>query len=134
MLSANIGDAAIIGAGTDGHNDALAKPVDIRKLCDRLAVHLGLQWVYDTDLPPVNLSAKEEKPSAIRPPEPVHLQDLLALGEIGYIRGIEAKLDHSGRSTGKSGLHRRGTPLRPRLRSRGYADYLNSFDASKGHG
>jgi signal transduction histidine kinase/CheY-like chemotaxis protein/purine-cytosine permease-like protein len=94
MLSANIGDGApvdpkSIDEGTPGHNDTIAKPVDIRRLADKLAVHLGLTWVYESDAG-ANLPVIERKP--LKTPGTNHVQDLLRLGEIGYVRGIEAKL------------------------------------------
>jgi CheY-like chemotaxis protein len=88
MLSANIGDAAAHSDSDDSHNDAIGKPVDIRRLRDKLALHLGLKWIYSEDIPaPV---VKIELPMIS--PGDAHVQELLRLGEIGYIRGIEAKL------------------------------------------
>jgi hypothetical protein len=87
MLSANIGDGTAPILEDAGHNDAIAKPVDIRRLADKLASHLGLDWIYDTDIPQ-QPAAKQ----AVKSPGTAHLQDLLRLGEIGYVRGIEAKL------------------------------------------
>ncbi|MFN7025090.1 MAG: ATP-binding protein [Pseudorhizobium sp.] len=87
MLSANIGDGS--AAKAEGHNDAIAKPVDMRQLSDRLAVHLGLSWIYEDELQAM------AEPTATLPvviPDESHLQDLLRLGEIGYVRGIESKL------------------------------------------
>ncbi|MBT9369464.1 ATP-binding protein [Rhizobium sp. CSW-27] len=91
MLSANIGDGASVRREGDGHNDTLAKPVDIRQLSDKLALHLGLTWIYDDEVAPSAV------PAASRLAEPKspgrrHVEDLIQLGEIGYIRGIEAKL------------------------------------------
>ncbi|MBB3917509.1 hybrid sensor histidine kinase/response regulator [Rhizobium fabae] len=88
MLSANIGDAAVLSDSDDSHNDAIGKPVDIRQLRDKLALHLGLTWVY-ADTAPV-IVEKTEAP--MLSPGAAHVQELLRLGEIGYIRGIEAKL------------------------------------------
>ncbi|MCQ1773388.1 ATP-binding protein [Neorhizobium galegae] len=89
MLSANIGDGIAVHSGDEGHSDAIAKPVDIRSLADKLAAHLGLVWVYENEtLLPAVVGPK--KP--IRSPGTNHVQDLLRLGEIGYVRGIEAKL------------------------------------------
>ncbi|MCD4662719.1 ATP-binding protein, partial [Agrobacterium sp.] len=96
MLSANIGDGTVAGAGEDNHNDAIAKPVDIRHLCDRLAVHLGLKWIYEADMPP---SPSPPPVAQIVHPGAIHIQDLQRLGEIGYIRGIEAKLADLARNT-----------------------------------
>jgi hypothetical protein len=89
MLSANIGDGApAVGQG-DGHNDTIAKPVDLRRLSDKLAMHLGLTWLYEEvagqDKEPMN-------PPPMKSPGDAHIQDLLRLGEIGYVRGIESKL------------------------------------------
>lgn len=88
MLSANIGDAAVLSDSDDSHNDAIGKPVDIRQLRDKLALHLGLTWIYADATPavPVKIEAPMLSPGA------AHVQELLRLGEIGYIRGIEAKL------------------------------------------
>ncbi len=93
MLSANIGDGGPVAAASQmedlGHNDTISKPVNIRRLADKLAAHLGLTWVYENDtLPP--LPRAEKKP--MKSPGKSHVQDLLQLGEIGYVRGIEAKL------------------------------------------
>ncbi|MCQ1851110.1 hybrid sensor histidine kinase/response regulator [Neorhizobium galegae] len=89
MLSANIGDGIAAHSGDEGHSDAIAKPVDIRRLADKLAAHLGLVWVYENEtvIPAV---VGPKKP--IKSPGTNHVQDLLRLGEIGYVRGIEAKL------------------------------------------
>ncbi|EJZ17644.1 ATP-binding protein, partial [Rhizobium sp. Pop5] len=88
MLSANIGDAAVLSDSDDSHNDAIGKPVDIRQLRDKLALHLGLTWVYADAAPII-----AEKPQApMLSPGAAHVRELLRLGEIGYIRGIEAKL------------------------------------------
>ncbi len=89
MLSANIGDGVAAHSGDEGHSDAIAKPVDFRRLADKLAAHLGLVWVYENEtvLPAV---VGPKKP--VKSPGTNHVQDLLRLGEIGYVRGIEAKL------------------------------------------
>jgi signal transduction histidine kinase/FixJ family two-component response regulator len=85
MLSANVGDGS--AATAEGHNDAIAKPVDMRKLSDRLAAHLGLAWTYEEQRPAASAS-----PAKVVSPGENHVQDLLQLGEIGYVRGIETKL------------------------------------------
>ena len=87
MLSANIGDGS--AATAEGHNDAISKPVDLRQLCDRLAAHLGLVWAYEGEQPRV---AAPSSPAKLVSPGENHLHDLLRLGEIGYVRGIETKL------------------------------------------
>jgi len=87
MLSANIGDGSTTGSFT-GHDDTLAKPFVVGQLVDKLAVHLGLTWIHEG----------EEKLHTVPIARPMtrphfhHVQELIRLGEIGYIRGIEAKL------------------------------------------
>jgi hypothetical protein len=90
MLSANIGDRSAGALPGNDHNDTLAKPVDFRQLYDRLATWLGLEWVYAAPAPPESGDRREP---AFRSPGADHVQELIRLGEIGYIRGIEAKLD-----------------------------------------
>ncbi|WP_075289557.1 hybrid sensor histidine kinase/response regulator [Pararhizobium arenae] len=93
MLSANIGDGTA-SAGDADYNDTLAKPFDIRQLHDKMALHLGLEWTYDDEARP----QPPARPSAtIRTPGAAHVEELLRLGEIGYIRGIEAKLNDLAR-------------------------------------
>ncbi len=87
MLSANIGDAAPTG-GPTGHNDTLAKPFDLRQLQNKIAQLLGLEWVYADAkhrLPPL-------MPRKLVSPGEAHVRELINLGEIGYIRGIETKI------------------------------------------
>jgi CheY-like chemotaxis protein len=112
MLSANIGDAAAASDSDDSHNDAIGKPVDIRQLRDKLALHLGLEWLY-ADAPQAILP-KARLP--IRHPGEAHVQELLRFGEIGYIRGIEAKLTELARDE-------TNRPLADELRS-----YVAAFD------
>ena len=89
MLSANIGDGTRPHSLPDNaHSDTLVKPFDIRQIHAKLAVHLGLDWVYEEN--------QEKKPgsvaTSINSPAIADLQELIRLGEIGYVRGIEAKL------------------------------------------
>jgi signal transduction histidine kinase len=86
MLSANVGDGAPMAA-TGDHNDTLSKPVDFRQLQDKLALWLGVAWVYAITAPEISTA-----PADLRSPGAAHLQDLIRLGEIGYVRGIESKL------------------------------------------
>ncbi|MET0172809.1 MAG: response regulator, partial [Agrobacterium vaccinii] len=124
MLSANIGDGSVAGAGEDNHNDAIAKPVDIRRLCDKLAVHLGLAWVYETDAP-----APAKPPVAeITTPGPQHIKDLQQLGEIGYIRGIEAKLADLARTSENLAFTEELTTYVQSFDMAGYAAFLRRFE------
>jgi signal transduction histidine kinase/ActR/RegA family two-component response regulator len=90
MLSANIGDAP--GPGGEGHDDAIAKPVDVRRLRDKLAMYLGLDWIYADEQ--LGTAAATVHPLNQPPGSPgqAHIAELTRLSEIGYVRGIEAKL------------------------------------------
>jgi signal transduction histidine kinase/CheY-like chemotaxis protein/purine-cytosine permease-like protein len=66
----------------------LAKPLDIRAFLHGIQHLLGLAWLYDTELPLLKPAAPED----FKRPAQKHLLDLLQLGQIGYVRGIEAKL------------------------------------------
>ncbi len=89
MLSANIGDDAIIGHGDDSHNDALSKPVDLKRLRDVLALHLGLVWQDEPIAAPV---LTPDPPEEQRAPPDFDLEELIRLAEIGYHRGVREKL------------------------------------------
>ncbi|AVA26385.1 ATP-binding protein (plasmid) [Rhizobium sp. CB3171] len=127
MLSANIGDRAAAKDSDDSHNDAIGKPVDIRQLRDKLALHLGLKWIY----------ADASAPVALRPPAPLispgleHVRELMRLGEIGYIRGIEAKLadlaklDENKPFTDAMRIHVQAFDLD------GFLNVLRTFDTEK---
>jgi len=90
MLSANIGDGPAAHAG---HNDMLAKPFDLRQLTDKLALQMGLDWIYHGEAKPAGMA----KAGIVIPAEDQVLE-LIRLGEIGYVRGIEAKLAEIARS------------------------------------
>ncbi|WP_377296498.1 ATP-binding protein [Rhizobium sp. SGZ-381] len=123
MLSANIGDGASTLRDGDGHSDMIAKPVDIRQLSDKLALHLGLTWIYEGDRPP------EPVPVApvLKSPGPAHLQDLIQLGEIGYIRGIEAKLTELDRLAENAPFTTAAGAYIQAFDLAGYLAFLNRF-------
>ncbi|MCF1466522.1 response regulator [Agrobacterium vitis] len=89
MLSANIGDGAVREPGSGGHNDAIPKPVDVKMLRDKLARHLKLRWLYAEDMPSPAAALPAGTP---RDPGLANREDLRKLAEIGYIRGLENKL------------------------------------------
>ncbi|KPF60582.1 ATP-binding protein [Rhizobium sp. AAP116] len=91
MLSANVGDAP--APGGDGHDDAITKPVDITRLRDKLARFLGLDWIYADDPRLLQPGVPSERPVS---PGAMHIEELISLCDIGYVRGIEAKLAELG--------------------------------------
>jgi len=96
MLSANIGDGSSVSAD-NGHDDLIAKPFDLRQLLDKMQKYLDLVWIEDkagdgtSALSPVSPPApRSEKP--LVPLAVEQVRELVGLAEIGYVRGIEAKL------------------------------------------
>jgi len=118
MLSANIGDGAGPASSDTGHTDTLAKPFDLAQLLDRLGSHLELEWRHAEPAP------GRGPPGKLRSPGPEHLRDLASLGQIGHVRGIDAKL-------GELAADPANLPLVEALRARmdafdfdGYAEVL----------
>ncbi|HQU03715.1 MAG TPA: ATP-binding protein [Acidocella sp.] len=77
------------GAPPGPHDGFIAKPTDIRALLAKIQNLLDISWVYDAPPAPDLIAAD---PATMAPPARHHIDDLLQLGLIGYVRGIEAKL------------------------------------------
>ena len=78
-------------AAAAAHDAFLTKPMDIRALLDTVRDLLAITWLHDA--PPSAAGPPAAAAPAIVRPGPRHIDDLLRLGRIGYVRGIEAKLD-----------------------------------------
>jgi len=122
MLSANIGDGAGTPGGEPGHNDTLAKPFSINQLLDKIAAHLDLEWEREASMRKAESKAKPK----VRSPGSAHLDELMNLGRIGHVRGIDAKLKELAEEPANA-------PLVELLRARieafdldGYRDVLDS--------
>lgn len=89
MLSANIGDQSLRPEGPALHDASLGKPFDIGRLLDTLQSSLGLTWTETRQTGPADKPAM----SRYRSPGARHVADLISLAEIGYVEGIEAKLN-----------------------------------------
>jgi CheY-like chemotaxis protein len=94
MISANANEPAQEQAPPDVHDDYLLKPVDLQTLLDKLGALLSLDWTYRPlhagALPAPALRAVLD---SAEPLDRRHVDELRQLGRIGYIRGIQAKLD-----------------------------------------
>jgi CheY-like chemotaxis protein/anti-sigma regulatory factor (Ser/Thr protein kinase) len=66
----------------------LAKPTDVRALLEKLRLLMDISWIYEAPKP----LGKAASPQTMTRPSEKHLVDLLRLGRIGYVRGIESKL------------------------------------------
>ncbi len=70
------------------HDGYLMKPIDIPRLLELIGQLLKLNWIHKGDA----IELTGPKPQILSPPVQ-HVEELIKLGEIGYIRGIETKLD-----------------------------------------
>ncbi len=129
MLSANIGDGSAMAGQDYEHDDALVKPVDLRRLLDRIATHLRLEWTYQRESLPVSPPV-----AAMRSPGPSHLRDLLRLGEIGYIRGIEAKIAALAEAGENHVFVERLSGYVRNFDMAGYRQFLLRFEEETDHG
>ncbi|GEO85609.1 MULTISPECIES: hybrid sensor histidine kinase/response regulator [Alphaproteobacteria] len=132
MLSANIGDAP--GPGGEGHDDAIAKPVDVRRLRDKLAMYLGLEWIYADEQPhPAVTTSPPDRPPS---PGTAHIAELSRLSEIGYVRGIEAKLADLSKIEENSAFVDASRGFVQAFDMAGFATFLKEVDGrgEKNHG
>jgi signal transduction histidine kinase/CheY-like chemotaxis protein len=81
------------------HDDYLIKPFELGQLFERIQTLLDIEWIYDA------IPAEPAEPFIAVPPDLPrrHLDALRRLGDIGHVRGIEAKLaeiesEHPGSS------------------------------------
>jgi len=104
MMSANVHELGPVRGDSPPHNAILAKPFDLRDVRDRTMALLRLDWT-DADAAALPAAAVEAVPAAVDAvpaavdavpaavrPGADHVGELLRLGRIGHIRGIEAKL------------------------------------------
>lgn len=73
------------------NDDYLIKPFDLRQLLGKIHALLNIQWVYDEKAPTSPINAAMLTPSMV--PSRRDIEDLIRLGQIGYVRGIQEKLD-----------------------------------------
>ncbi|HMK81371.1 MAG TPA: ATP-binding protein [Xanthobacteraceae bacterium] len=92
MLSALAPDKAHALEHERLHDGYLMKPVHLRQLLEQMHILLDIEWTYDRTIDPTP-SLPLKSLAAMDIPPDHELDDLMRLGEIGHIRGIEAKLD-----------------------------------------
>ncbi|HEU0151302.1 MAG TPA: response regulator, partial [Bradyrhizobium sp.] len=76
------------------HDGYLMKPIDIPRLLEAISQLLKLEWAYETEMVAAPLWRPESGP---RPPLQ-YVEELMRLGQIGYIRAIQLKLDEIGQA------------------------------------
>jgi signal transduction histidine kinase/purine-cytosine permease-like protein len=87
MMSANVHELGPIRGDRPPHDTILTKPFDLRDVLDRTGALLRLDW---TEAAPAEAAAGD--PPRSGRPGAGDVGELLRLGRIGHIRGIEAKL------------------------------------------
>ncbi|WP_051278724.1 hybrid sensor histidine kinase/response regulator [Solimonas flava] len=88
IVSANAYELRRGGEAGEAHDAFLTKPLDIDFFMDRIGALLGLSWQYADDV----AAPGPEQPFVVPPGCRRHLDDLIQLGRIGHVRGIQAKL------------------------------------------
>jgi CheY-like chemotaxis protein len=92
MVSASALEAHGAPLAQPFHDGYLMKPIDIPRLLELIRQLLKIEWQYETDQIPVS---SWNPASGSRPPVR-HVEELISLGQMGYIRGIQVKLDQIG--------------------------------------
>jgi signal transduction histidine kinase/CheY-like chemotaxis protein/purine-cytosine permease-like protein len=92
MVSASALEAHGTPLAQPFHDGYLMKPIDIPRLLELIRQMLKLEWQYDAD----QVAVPQWKPSTGSRPQLKHVQELIGLGQMGYIRAIQVKLDEIG--------------------------------------
>ena len=74
------------------HDGYLMKPIDIPRLLETIRQLLKIDWTYATD----EIIVPRWKPDTGTRPPLKAVEELIGLGQIGYIKGIQIKLDEIG--------------------------------------
>jgi signal transduction histidine kinase/purine-cytosine permease-like protein len=83
MMSANVHEISPVRGEDAPHDAMIAKPFDLRDFLSRIQLLLGLDWT--------SAEAPAGRPGPPRA-NPDQVAELIRLGRIGHVRGIEAKL------------------------------------------
>ena len=92
MVSASALEAHGTPLAQPFHDGYLMKPIDIPRLLELIRQMLKIEWQYDAD----QVAVPQWKPSTGSRPQLKHVQELIGLGQMGYIRAIQVKLDEIG--------------------------------------
>jgi hypothetical protein len=92
MVSASALEAHGAPLAQPFHDGYLMKPIDIPRLLELIRQLLKIEWQYDDEQVTV---AKWQPGHGLQPPAN-HVEELISLGQLGYIRAIQVKLDEIG--------------------------------------
>ena len=89
MVSASALEAHGTPLAQPYHDGYLMKPIDIPRLLETIRQLLKIEWTDDAD----QVAAPCWRPETCSRPSVKHVEELIGLGQIGHIRGIQVKLD-----------------------------------------
>jgi hypothetical protein len=92
MVSASALEAHGAPLAQPFHDGYLMKPIDIPKLLETIRQLLKLEWQYETEPAPL----PHWKPETGSRPPVKCVEELINLGQLGYVRAIQVKLDEIG--------------------------------------
>ena len=92
MVSASALEAHGTPLAQPFHDGYLMKPIDIPRLLELIRQLLKIEWQYETD----QVAVPHWKPDSGSRPPVKHVEELIGLGQLGYIRAIQVKLDEIG--------------------------------------
>jgi signal transduction histidine kinase/CheY-like chemotaxis protein len=92
MVSASALEAHGTPLAQPFHDGYLMKPIDIPRLLELIGQLLKIEWQYESDAIPLSYW----KPANGSRPPVRHVEELISLGQMGYIRAIQVKLDEIG--------------------------------------
>ena len=92
MVSASALEAHGTPLAQPFHDGYLMKPIDIPRLLETIRQLLKLEWAYESG----QVAAPRWRPETGSRPPVKHIEELIGLGQIGYVRAIQLKLDEIG--------------------------------------
>ncbi|MDI4232828.1 ATP-binding protein [Bradyrhizobium sp. Arg237L] len=92
MISASALEAHGAPLAQPFHDGYLMKPIDIPRLLETIRLLLKLDWQHDAD----EVAVPQWQPESGSRPPVKYIEELIGLGQLGYIRAIQLKLDEIG--------------------------------------
>ncbi|UWU92305.1 ATP-binding protein [Bradyrhizobium sp. CB1015] len=92
MVSASALEAHGTPLAQPFHDGYLMKPIDIPRLLETIRQLLKIEWQYGSD----EVAVPFWHPETGSKPPLRHIEALIGLGQIGYVKGIQLKLDEIG--------------------------------------
>jgi signal transduction histidine kinase/CheY-like chemotaxis protein/purine-cytosine permease-like protein len=92
MVSASALEAHGAPLAQPFHDGYLMKPIDIPRLLETIRQLLKIEWQYDAEEVP----QRQWRPDSGSRPPVKYVEELIGLGQLGYIRAIQLKLDEIG--------------------------------------